>query len=665
MSHSITEPGIFLDAWRSLLATIDTMIYKLLCWIYEIFFSVATSTIIDGTIARALFQRIQIILGIFMIFKLSLSILNLIINPDLLRDKNSGTGKIVMRVVVALLLLTVVVPLNIPNAQPRTFNGYINDHGILFGMLYAIQDRVLQENVLAKLILGTSANTTSNNTDVPDVSQKDSIENAGNLLAVTILKSFVLINVKDDTVTNMCEGDAQDCPNAYCWSEVQDSGYNRSNASVDSILDAVTLECSTNEGEDRYAFDYMWLFSTVVGVVVGIILLGYTIDVAIRAIKIAILRVIAPIPIISYIDPKSSKDGAFASWVKTLTSTYIDLFIRLAIIYFVIFVIAILIAQPTSISIAEGAPGSIKAFTLIFVIVGLLFFAKQAPNFLKTMLGAKGVGFGPGVSGALGFMAGTIAGGGLAGAASAALTASNATNEAQAQGKAGPGSWSTGRDTIAQLRTGDPKATGGFLNNVRDRMTRGAGISMARRYGVTTDSVASAKSEMFRTADEADKAKNLYERFSKDPNSLTESEMQSIADRFENVSYDKLTRRLVGTPTSMDNVQQALQNEMYIAQSNAGKAKSNYDKASKFADTHRVSTSFEEEHRPSLRERATRVGGDAVHPWRYFARRDQRRGEHQSLGQRVVGSNRWSPDSTNTEGQNRYNDNPHEDINNV
>ena len=496
MSHSITEPGIFLDAWRSLLATIDTMIYKLLCWIYEIFFSVATSTIIDGTIARALFQRIQIILGIFMIFKLSLSILNLIINPDLLRDKNSGTGKIVMRVVVALLLLTVVVPLNIPNAQPRTFNGYINDHGILFGMLYAIQDRVLQENVLAKLILGTSANTISNNTDVPDVSQKDSIENAGNLLAVTILKSFVLINVKDDTVTNMCEGDAQDCPNAYCWSEVQDSGYNRSNASVDSILDAVTLECSTNEGEDRYAFDYMWLFSTVVGVVVGIILLGYTIDVAIRAIKIAILRVIAPIPIISYIDPKSSKDGAFASWVKTLTSTYIDLFIRLAIIYFVIFVIAILIAQPTSISIAEGAPGSIKAFTLIFVIVGLLFFAKQAPNFLKTMLGAKGVGFGPGVSGALGFMAGTIAGGGLAGAASAALTASNATNEAQAQGKAGPGAWSTGRDFVRQIRTGDDKARGGILNNAQRTLTRFSKNRAADRIGAGEDNVQFRKDRM-------------------------------------------------------------------------------------------------------------------------------------------------------------------------
>ena len=38
-------------------------------------------------------------------------------------------------------------------------------------------------------------------------------------------------------------------------------------------------------------------------------------------------------------DPKGSKDSAFNSWVKTLTSTYLDLFIRLAAVYFAIFLI--------------------------------------------------------------------------------------------------------------------------------------------------------------------------------------------------------------------------------------------------------------------------------------------------------------------------------------
>ena len=36
-------------------------------------------------------------------------------------------------------------------------------------------------------------------------------------------------------------------------------------------------------------------------------MISFTIDIAVRAIKLAVLRLIAPIPIISRIDPKSSK----------------------------------------------------------------------------------------------------------------------------------------------------------------------------------------------------------------------------------------------------------------------------------------------------------------------------------------------------------------------
>ncbi len=667
MSHYTGAPGLVRNTIHTLFSLLDSAIYTLIVQIYKLFFAVSTSTIIDGDIARAFYQRVQLILGIFMIFKLAMSLLNLIINPDSIKDKNTGTSKILVRIIITLLMLTAIVPLNIPGAEPRTLNGYINDHGILFGALYAVQDRVLSENVIAKLLLGYQTTDVTDSSEVPDTSLGSSFEGMGQLLSTTILKSFILVNVKDDTIASNdpCNGDTN-CPNAYCPAELRDSGYGEEGATVATITDVVNLKCG-----DHYAFHYLIGISTVVGVVVAILLLGYTIDVAIRAIKLVILRIIAPIPIISFVDPKSSKDGAFASWVKTLMSTYIDLFVRLAIIYFGIFIIASLIQNGISgIRIGNGASGLLRAMTLVFIIIGLLFFMKQAPNFIKTMLGTKGVGFGPGVSGALGFAGGFLAGGGLSGAMAGAATAANATNDAQAQGKAGPGALSVGRDMVAQIRTGDPKATGGILNNTRDRLVRGAGIRMARRYGVTADSVNAAKSEMFRTADEADKAKNLYDRFSKDPNSLTEAEMQSIANRFEDVSYDQATHTLVGaSPTSLDNVQQALQNEMYTAQSNAGKAKSNYDKANKFADSHRISTSFEEEHRPSMRERMEQVGSNLIDtvdprggPRAYAARRTQRRaqnrGEHQSVGQRIAGQNTWSPGVANGEGQNRYHDEP-------
>ena len=47
----------------------------------------------------------------------------------------------------------------------------------------------------------------------------------------------------------------------------------------------------------------------------------------------------APIPIISYMSPKAKDNGAFGTWVKSLTSTYLDIFIRLGVVYLILYLI--------------------------------------------------------------------------------------------------------------------------------------------------------------------------------------------------------------------------------------------------------------------------------------------------------------------------------------
>ena len=509
MSHDGTTANMFIDIFHSLFQLIDSAVYALMVEIYNIFFSVATSTIIDGSIVRVFYQRIQLILGIFMVFKLAISLLNLIVNPELLKDKNSGPGKLVIRIIVCLLLITTIIPLNIPNAQPRTLNGYINDHGILFGMLYAVQDRVLSENIIAKLILGVSTTPSQSTSSPPSATVGNKLNDAGNMLATTVLKRFILINVEDDTLDDICGNDPVNCPNVYCVSEVQNSGYLDENASVGTILGVVNEQCNSNG--KKYAFRYMIPLSTVVGVLLALILVGYTIDVSIRAIKLVVLRVLSPIPIISYIDPKASKDGAFASWTKTLISTYIDLFLRLAIIYFVIFLVASLSQNGLSLAIGNGATGLTKAFTYVFIVIGLLFFARQAPNFITTLLGAKGIGFGPGVSGALGFLGGFMGGGGLRGALAAGTTVANQTNEAQAQGKQGPSALSTGRDMAVKIRTGDDKAQGGILNRVQRTTTRMAKNRAADRIGAGEDNVHFRQDQMIRSQEASRDVETIWE----------------------------------------------------------------------------------------------------------------------------------------------------------
>ena len=95
---------------------------------------------------------------------------------------------------------------------------------------------------------------------------------------------------------------------------------------IDDIGKISTPSDIMNKVFTNFAFPVtlFWIF---------MILIGFAIDVSIRAFKLLLLQMIAPVPVMSYIDPKSSKDGAFASWLKSLSSTFIEIFLKLGVIY--------------------------------------------------------------------------------------------------------------------------------------------------------------------------------------------------------------------------------------------------------------------------------------------------------------------------------------------
>jgi len=131
------------------------------------------------------------------------------------------------------------------------------------------------------------------------------------------------------------------------------------------------------------------------------ILAMYTITLGVRVVKLAFLRLIAPIPILSYLSPK--KDTPFQKWIKQCVTTYLDLFIRLAIIYFCMLLISIIFASDgvaiNSATYLSPHDGLYKWFNII-LILGILLFAKKIPEILGEIfpsMGGKGgldLGFG-------------------------------------------------------------------------------------------------------------------------------------------------------------------------------------------------------------------------------------------------------------------------------
>lgn len=395
------------DIIRSLFATLDRPAYWLLGLVYQLFFNVASADLFSNGTIMSFYKRIQLIIGVFMMFQLAMTILKGIMNPDSFTDSKNGAANLVKRVAISLILLTVLVPVNIPGAQ-NEWERQLNNNGLLFGALYSLQHRILNNNTLGRLILGTTDSAESFTSS--DANDKDSsLAKSSRIFTSTILKGFYRINLlpeedrpkheegKDDAIFNdnrVCKDIDEELLKAYSRLDAEPSEIismvkatcEDDDAEVKGLWKAVSVFAPKLAGKNKYIFAYMPLVSAIVPFIFVFILLSFTVDVAVRAVKLAVLRLIAPIPIISYMDPKGSKDSSFNSWVKTLTSTYLDLFIRLAVIYFIIYLIQDMIVNGIVINVGSGVLGILS---MIIIWIGLFIFAKQAPKFIKQVLGMK------------------------------------------------------------------------------------------------------------------------------------------------------------------------------------------------------------------------------------------------------------------------------------
>lgn len=445
MSDSdLTNAGIIQVALRSICMVIDKVFFGLLVVVFQIFFNVASAELFTGDAVLKFVGRVQLILGVFTMFQLAMSILKGIVNPDQFFSKDKGFSNVITKIVTALFLLAVIMPISIPGAQ-NEYEKQVNNNGILFGTLYSLQHRLLSNNTLGKLILG------SNNSSATFMGDNnDELKSASNIFASTILKTFVKINLVEESERTHVDGktDDQISSNWVC-SDMNDyvDLYKKDDVDPQQLLSLVNDSCGADDrgaignalsmitASDYFKFTYSPIISTIVAGIFTFILLGFCVDVAMRAVKLSVLRIIAPVPIISYMNPNGGKDSALNSWVKTLTSTYLDLFIRLATVYFSIFLVMDIIANGIVINVGFRDNPIIGGVSTVLIFMGIFFFAKEAPKFIKDMFGFKNdmTMFG-GIGRALGVGA---AGLGVIGSARAGYLASkkaDETNEASTTG---------------------------------------------------------------------------------------------------------------------------------------------------------------------------------------------------------------------------------------
>ncbi|MBQ2639913.1 MAG: hypothetical protein IJF92_04030 [Bacilli bacterium] len=378
--HNGSENGWLSNGMVRLGANINSFFYFALAGLYNIIVEISSAEILSPSIVRQFFERVQLIIGVVMIFRLSITILQGIVDPDKATDSKAGMGNIIVRIITGLVLLSTLIPLkNLPNSKD-SYQTNLKNHGILFGTMYEVQSRILNQNVIGKIVLKQEKSY-----------EQENLKSMGEVMASSVLKSFFTpnLNADTDTTTTVDKDTGRFLDeDLFCTSKGEDyddyDKYYDTNKTTGEILDMADEECG-----DYYAYNFNWFSSLLMVIIFDIIFILLCIETGKRAIKLAILRLIAPIPVISYMGSNSDMQSSrLGTWGQVLISTYVDLFVLLAMIFFAMSIISKIAADGLTIGTGNQAH-EISIWAKLFIYVALLLFVKEGPKFIKQALGMK------------------------------------------------------------------------------------------------------------------------------------------------------------------------------------------------------------------------------------------------------------------------------------
>lgn len=309
--------GLVWDIYSALCMALNTLFF--------IFLNLAeTSTKLFDT--SVLLGNIYIVMSVIMIFYFAINLITYLVSPDKVIGKNSSGIKIITNVIITIALI-VFTP-------------------TIFSISRDLQTAIISENVLGKIIL----------------SDKDASDNE--YTSDTFLKSSYTIskNLTRAFLTPVEEND-------------EDPLY----LNPFMLGESMSMTSLKQYAQDTVNYKFNWAIALVSVVVLCLVIFSSLFDISLRIIKLMVFELISPIPIITYSMP-NKKNNVFSNWVHQCTNTYLSLFIRMAMIYFAIY----LIQQLDTSEFYKENP-----IIFVFIIIGMLLFIRELPNIIKNIFGIQ------------------------------------------------------------------------------------------------------------------------------------------------------------------------------------------------------------------------------------------------------------------------------------
>ena len=262
---------------------IDSIVYWVIAQLFNSFTFLASEELIQQHLYKEIADRVEVVIGVVMLFFVASALLKAIVDPD---NINKGAGKIVKNCIISIVLLGIVP--------------------VIFDYAFKLQNLIISEHVIEKLLFGSKGDTPS-------------VDKIGYETALNILEVFLVIP------------EGTQSKDGVNWSG--GNGIREAIMRNGSFTDITIMIEEVKEGEN--GVKYTPLVATACGLFLIYVLISFCIDLGIRVAKLAFYQIIAPIPILMFIIPE--KKSVFDNWIKATIATYMEVFIRLFVMFGVVF----------------------------------------------------------------------------------------------------------------------------------------------------------------------------------------------------------------------------------------------------------------------------------------------------------------------------------------
>lgn len=308
------------DILKKICLFFDWLIYSVAIWFFNAFYEIAEMDMTLGGDIPSLsvvIERVKLFIGIFALFILVKTLITYLTDPEKAIEPSK---KIVINIFVSISLLVV---------SPTIFN-LMND----------FQKSIIDYNTLPRLLLG------------PEVSEGFD-ENAGKTFMGNMFTLFF-----------------------YC-----DRCGQKANIAINNVKNGGSILSLINYTNNTGVYYEYPVISGIVGMVMIYYFIVFGLALGVRIFKLFFLQILAPIPIIAYIDP--NKKSFCDKYLSIFINTYIEIFVRL-------FTILMAYNLGQMILYALSTTSGDKSFLVkLLLVIALFQFAKIFPKIVSDLFNLK------------------------------------------------------------------------------------------------------------------------------------------------------------------------------------------------------------------------------------------------------------------------------------